>query len=119
MPQNGVVTGHTSQGYSAYIPVDQGESVVLHFDQGPMRWGENGFSWTFLPRVQDADIEVAVESSMLAEGDVDWTPDPESPYEEPYHDAESYRISRKRFTATEGNLHLTCLGSAGYRVEFE
>ena len=107
--------GHTAQGYWRNILLDEGETAIVPFDQQAIKWDLGGVSYTFTPRVADADIEVKAESSLDAEAD-DWTEDPTSPYgdEKKRQGSTTRRCSRKRFTAVEGGVSIKILATSRF-----
>ena len=97
-----------SQGHQGLdvktIVIPNGDSAVVTFAarrNGAVDWLNGGVSWTIKEQVDGADdFEVEVEHSVVRDGDDDWVPDRNSPFDEPSQGNERNRIERIRFTNT-------------------
>ena len=110
----------SSQGLdSRIISLDAGEVAVVKFDKGPVQWTNGGVAWTIQPETAGESIEVAVEQSLLSDGDEDWTEDENSPFSETRQDAEFVRINRLRFSnaAASNTVTISVLCSAPFTVD--
>ena len=100
----------SSQGLDTrLLELNAGETAIITFapDQpggvsGRVNWLDGGVSWSLKAQNDGDAIDVAVDYSLFDKGDEDWTPHQESPFTETHQDAETYRISRMRFTNNSG-----------------
>jgi len=100
--------GHSSHQslQIAEITFEQGESVIVDFSAArgaAVDWVNGGVSWTI--NTNGTDFEMSVDHSLMPAGfneDRHWTPDRNSPFDEPTEGNEHNRIQRLRFTADLG-----------------
>ena len=109
-------SGH--QGRDIVIAsVAQNETLLVTFGalrSGAVQWGNGGVSWTVDPAAEGDEVEYTVEHSLAPEGDY-WSPDAESPFDEPTQGIEEYRIERIRFRNIGANaIRVALLSSAKF-----
>ena len=105
----------------AVIDMTQSESVTVSFESNTgskVVWDDGGISWTINPTTAGNSVSVAVEHSLLGEGDDAkyWTPDSESPFSGGSEGNEHFRVQRVRFTATTGQATVVVASGAKFRV---
>ena len=106
------------------VELDAGETLTIAFrpekNNAPggaaVNWTNGGAPWTIKPKVDDEEIEVAVDYSLYAEGDEDWTPHQLSPFTEIRQDVECFRVERMRFAnaADSNTVYVTVASNAPF-----
>ena len=102
------------------ITLQDGETATVSFAapiDAKVDWFNGGVSVTVSPLVSSsADFSVAVEDSLVSEGD-HWVPDPESPITEAGGFNTESRLDRMRFTNTGDDVKIVLASPAKCTVE--
>jgi len=86
--------------------------------RGAVKWEMGGVSWSIRPIVDGNPVNVAVDYSLYQEGEEDWVPHVDSPFEEAKQENEWGRCDRIRFTHNgNANCYVTVASNGKYSLD--